>query len=311
MARADSVVPSFPIPGAAHKPTSHGPAQATLPPSELELDDVDVIEVGHRGGMRLTTIALLLFSGALMAALVVMYFAVHRPVRDALRATNDDLAQRTTERDQLAAQLTDRDAELAEARESLDGLAAANTQLGATATALQEQQLGLAAVVAAKAEALAAAKAKLERSLGDEIKRGDVSIRKQGDDIVVGVADRVLFERGDATLNERGNKVLLRVAETIRANPDKLFQISGHTDNDPVAGKLAERYPTNWELSTARATNVVRFLIEHGEVAAEQLVAAGYADQRPRASNKTASGRRKNRRIEITLQATGAVSGKK
>lgn len=314
MARADSVVPSFPVPGAIKpiKPiAAPGPAQATLPPSEIELDDVDLIDGERRGGMGLATVAAWLVAGALGIGLAVMYFAVHRPVRDGLRAAHDELAARTAERDELSERSAIQADELAAARARADELAAGNAELTTTLTALQQQHQGLAAVVAAKAEALAAAQEKLEHSLGDEIKRGDVSVRKQGDDLVVGVSDRVLFERGDATLNDRGNKVLRRLAETIRANPDKLFQIAGHTDDDPVTGKLAERYPTNWELSTARATNVVRYLIEQCEVDPDQLVAAGYADQKPRASNKSAAGRKKNRRIEITLLATGAVARKK
>jgi chemotaxis protein MotB len=113
----------------------------------------------------------------------------------------------------------------------------------------------------------------------------------------------VLFARGDAALEARGQKVMRRVAETLRANPGRAFEIAGHTDDDPVAGKLAERFPTNWELSTARATNVVRFLVEQCEVPGRQLVAAGYAAERPAASNKSARGRKKNRRIEITMRA--------
>lgn len=81
----------------------------------------------------------------------------------------------------------------------------------------------------------------------------------------------------------------------------KQIRIEGHTDNVPIGVKLREKFPTNWELSTARATNVVRFFIERGGVNRERLEAVGFADTRPVASNDTEDGRTDNRRIEILL----------
>ena len=82
---------------------------------------------------------------------------------------------------------------------------------------------------------------------------------------------------------------------------DKQIRIEGHTDNVPITGKLKSRYKTNWELSTARATTVVRYLIDTGGVGKQHLSAVGHADTRPVASNETDEGRSANRRIEITL----------
>jgi chemotaxis protein MotB len=77
---------------------------------------------------------------------------------------------------------------------------------------------------------------------------------------------------------------------------------SGHTDGTRIVSSTTqEKFPTNWELSTARATNVVRFLQEQGKVPGAELVAVGFAEFRPVASNASAEGRRKNRRIEIVL----------
>jgi len=82
---------------------------------------------------------------------------------------------------------------------------------------------------------------------------------------------------------------------------DKQIQVSGHTDSHPISEKLATQFPTNWELSTARAVNVVRFLQEKANVPAKNLVATGYGEYHPIASNKSSSGRARNRRIEILL----------
>jgi len=82
---------------------------------------------------------------------------------------------------------------------------------------------------------------------------------------------------------------------------DKQIQVSGHTDKTPISGKLTSQFPSNWELSAARATNVVRFLSEKANLPPQRLVATGYAEYHPIASNKTAAGRARNRRIEILL----------
>lgn len=304
MSHAKPVGPSFPAPGASTLPS----AQTTLPPAstEIELGDADLAGAERRATGIGTTVAWVLV-GALGVALGVQYFAVHRPVRDGMRGASEQIEAGTSEREVLAASLASSESELASERETVQLLATKNASLAAQLLASQQQHQVLANAVASRAAALAQTQKRLELSLGAEIESGDVSVRKQGEDLVVGVDDRVLFARGDATLEDRGMKVLRRVAEVIRANPDKQFQIAGHTDDDPVTGQLATRFPTNWELSTARATNVVRFLIEQCEVTPKQLVAAGYADQRPRASNKNLRGKKKNRRIEITLLATGAV----
>src|SRR5690606_19601564 len=103
-----------------------------------------------------------------------------------------------------------------------------------------------------------------------------------------------------------GKEFLHQVADSLRRLPRKqVFQVAGHTDSQRVVSKeLLERFPTNWELSATRATNVTRFLQEKGRIPGRQLVAAGYAEHRPSSTNQSEAGRRKNRRIEITLLRT-------
>jgi chemotaxis protein MotB len=87
----------------------------------------------------------------------------------------------------------------------------------------------------------------------------------------------------------------------LKNTKNKIIRVEGHTDNVPIHSRLQAQYPSNWELSAARATNVVRFLQDQAGIAPERLQAIGMAEYRPVASNKTPAGRGQNRRIEITL----------
>lgn len=150
-------------------------------------------------------------------------------------------------------------------------------------------------------EAMRRAQDDLRQQLQEEVARGSVLISQQRGELVVDLIDQIVFDSGEAEVNEEGREVLRTVGETLAKVPDKIIQVSGHTDRLPIGGKLAEQFPTNWELSVARATNVVRFLQEEVQLPGERLVAAGLAEFRPIASNDTWAGRRKNRRIEVRL----------
>jgi chemotaxis protein MotB len=113
--------------------------------------------------------------------------------------------------------------------------------------------------------------------------------------------DRVLFDSGRADIKPAGLKVLKQVSDVLNKITDKQIRIEGHTDNVPISAKLQDKFKTNWELSTGRATTVVRFLIERGGVQPQALSAVGYADTHPIASNDSEEGRSSNRRIEIVL----------
>ncbi|HEY5283375.1 MAG TPA: flagellar motor protein MotB [Polyangia bacterium] len=140
-----------------------------------------------------------------------------------------------------------------------------------------------------------------QEKMKDEIARGEINLEQTGGKLRVGLVDKVLFDPGEAEISKRGEEVLRRVAEALVGIPDKQIQVSGHTDRMPINSKLIAQYPTNWELSGARATHVVRFLAEKAEVPPQRLVASGYGEFHPIASNKTSAGRAKNRRIEILL----------
>jgi chemotaxis protein MotB len=141
----------------------------------------------------------------------------------------------------------------------------------------------------------------LRVKMKDEIAKGDIQLTESGGKLRVGLVDKLLFDSGEASVSKRGEGVLARVGAVLAGIEDRHIQVSGHTDNTPISDKLKQQYPTNWELSVARATNVVRFLQEKAGVPAERLVASGYGEYQPIAKNRTAAGRSKNRRIELLL----------
>ena len=126
---------------------------------------------------------------------------------------------------------------------------------------------------------------------------GDLEVVFRKGQMTLKLPSGVLFPSGNAELSEKGQKTLARVVKVLLELKDKRFLVAGHTDNVPIKTEL---FANNWYLSTARAISVVQFMVEQG-FPAKQLAAAGYADTDPVAKNKTARGRRKNRRIEIIV----------
>jgi len=169
---------------------------------------------------------------------------------------------------------------------------------------LAKEKEDLSKDVQAKTGELAALKGtydKLEEKMKDEIDKGDIRLSQSGGKLRVDLVDKILFDSGEAVVSKRGEGVLARVGGVLATMDDKQIQVSGHTDSNPISEKLAPQFPTNWELSVTRAVNVVRFLEEKANVPAKNLIATGYGQYHPIASNKSAAGRARNRRIEILL----------
>jgi chemotaxis protein MotB len=185
-----------------------------------------------------------------------------------------------------------------------------------TASTLQSSSTHGAAsstVSAASASAAAQSAAEKQAELFAQIKREldayarrhgfgkkvETSIEPRG--LVIRVlTDDLLFASGQATLNLRSTSLLGEIAQLLNLAGEHRVNVEGNTDDVPIHSAI---YPSNWELSTARASTVVRFLSEHG-VSPGRLTATGYADQHPIASDSTAAGRARNRRVEIVLQRT-------
>ncbi len=112
------------------------------------------------------------------------------------------------------------------------------------------------------------------------------------------LTDDLLFPSGQAALDRRAYALLAKIGDLLNVDETHPLDVEGNTDNVPIRGGT---YPSNWELSTARASTVVRFFAERG-VSPHRMVATGFADQQPLASNATASGRTRNRRVEIVMK---------
>ncbi len=136
--------------------------------------------------------------------------------------------------------------------------------------------------------------------LNDEIKKGEIEVIQLKDKLTLSLVDKILFDSGMADIKKNGKLVLDRVADIVKSITDKQIRIEGHTDNVKIGPVLAKKFSTNWELSTARSTVVVKYLQERG-VDPSFLSAAGYSEYRPVDSNDTDESRAKNRRIEIVL----------
>jgi chemotaxis protein MotB len=134
----------------------------------------------------------------------------------------------------------------------------------------------------------------------EEIEQGQIAITELKGKLTVDVVDKILFDSGRAEVKAEGLEVLKRVAEILKTVEDKIIRIEGHTDNVSIAGNLAKKYPSNWELSAARAINVTRYLEKEGLDPA-LISAAAFGEYQPVADNETPEGRAKNRRIAIIL----------
>jgi chemotaxis protein MotB len=141
----------------------------------------------------------------------------------------------------------------------------------------------------------------LQKKLEKEIQEGQVQIKEMKDRLTVTMVDQILFPSGSAEVGKKGKAVLDKVVTILKDVKDKRIEVDGHTDNVPIVSSLKKRFPTNWELSTARATEVVRYLQETGGIDPHLLSATGFAEYMPVAPNDTDEGKHKNRRIEIVL----------
>jgi chemotaxis protein MotB len=192
-----------------------------------------------------------------------------------------------------------------EAGSKAQALEKAKGELEEQVKGLETEKGSLAAAVQAKDQELSKLKAtydSLEEKMKAEIDKGEIHLTQNGQRIQVDMVDKILFDSGKAEVTERGGEVLGKIGAVLAKVDDRLIQVSGHTDDSPIADKeLQARFPTNWELSAARAVNVVRFLSEQAKVPGKRLMAAGYGQHRPIATNNNHEGRARNRRIEILL----------
>lgn len=140
----------------------------------------------------------------------------------------------------------------------------------------------------------------LVQEMKGEIAKGQITITELKGKLTVDVVDKILFASGESKVKKEGLEVLSRVVDILKNLKDKNIRIEGHTDNVKITSRLAKVYPTNWELSAARAINVTKYL-QHQGIDPQVLSATAFGEFKPIADNGTPEGRAKNRRIAIIL----------
>jgi chemotaxis protein MotB len=148
---------------------------------------------------------------------------------------------------------------------------------------------------------LAQLEAALKTALAPEIKRQEIALRREPDGLIISLREVGFFESGSAQMKSASQSAFDQIATMLRQR-DYRLRIEGHTDDVPIH---TARFSSNWELSTSRATEIVRLLIVRDGFAPNRLSAAGYAEYHPIASNGSAEGRGMNRRVDIVILGHG------
>jgi chemotaxis protein MotB len=196
---------------------------------------------------------------------------------------------------------------IADLRQKNAGLDSENARLKGENATLQKEVATLSGDIASLKKAKEEEVQKTSKTYEDmlekmksEISQGQVTISELKGKLTVNLVDAILFDSGKAEVKPEGLVVLQKVVDILKTVKDKAIRIEGHTDNKPISGALTKKYPTNWELSAARAINVARYLQQQG-LDPTVLNAVAYGEHRPVADNDTDEGRARNRRIEIIL----------
>lgn len=217
---------------------------------------------------------------------------------NAIIGLRQDQLRSTTDIERLEKVLSERSASagaaMSEMRQTIDGLEETKRALTAQ---LEKEQLARQARIAT----MKTTYDQLVEKMESEIERGEITISELQGKLTVNLVERILFDSGQADLKTAGIQVLHRVGDILKEVDDKEIRVEGHTDNIPISPRLKKTFASNWELSTARATNVVHFLQQQKGMPGARLSVCGYGPYQPISSNKTATGRAQNRRIQIVL----------
>jgi chemotaxis protein MotB len=277
-----------------------------------------VVAVASAGCVRMET-----YDEAMYSLSAARAEAARRAANEA--ALSAQVAALSAEVARLGQEVQARDARLAEmsvARSNdakkVDDLVALNGELSQRLKAAGQSVDALAGEKGSLAKALADTRARLEELRRQQaaaearaaefrgliarfqkmIDAGQLKVVMRGGRMLLELPNDVLFDSGKTDLKDVGRKTLVQIAEVLRTLPDKKFQVAGHTDNVKIQ---TARFPSNWELSTARAVEVLKLLVEAG-MDPKNVSAAGYGEFAPVASNDTPDSRARNRRIEIAVQ---------
>jgi len=141
----------------------------------------------------------------------------------------------------------------------------------------------------------------LVSSLNEQIKKQEITIKELEGGISLSLVDRILFKLGEATLTPQGEKVLAKVGEGLKQIQGKMVRVVGHTDTIPIRKEFLDKFPSNWELSAARASTVVRYFQDKSGLDPKGMEAVGRSFYQPTAPMDTVKNRALNRRVEIFI----------
>jgi chemotaxis protein MotB len=212
------------------------------------------------------------------------------------------LSASNIERDQLASELAALQSGAAAAAIVSSDLAASNQRVADLERQLADRDkelAGLRGELSEETEKLKQAERGLLRALRPEVAKGDITVDLNSERLLINLASGYLFGSGEAQVKPAGVDALKQVGAILQEYPQYKVAVGGHTDNQPIGGALKKKYPTNKELSEARANSAAQALRDGGLTS--DLSASGYGESNPVASNKTAEGRAKNRRVEVIV----------
>lgn len=175
---------------------------------------------------------------------------------------------------------------------------------------LSEQNQKVAEITEAQIKQMKSTHDKLVSDLKGQIQKQEVTIKESQESLSLNFVDRILFEFGKADLTPEGEKILKKVGEALKNIKGKKIRVTGHTDNVPIRPDYVHKFPSNWELSAARAASVVRYFQEKPGLDPKDLEAVGRSFYHPEASNDTKEGRARNRSVEILIAPQMEVKGK-
>jgi chemotaxis protein MotB len=231
----------------------------------------------------------------------------HQSALDKIKSLKADLAAQKKTCDETIGDLDKKNKSLTEENSAMKAklvslgqdLSKVKTQAGAYLADISQKEKEIADLM--KAQEAARKRAAMFKNLLNKFKSmidsGKLKVEIRKGRMIVKMSDKILFDPGKDRIKKEGQAALVEVAKILAEIPERNFQVAGHTDNMPIRSR---RFKSNWELSTARAVGVVKFMAKNG-LDPRRLSAAGYGPYDPVGDNSTDDGRMLNRRIEITL----------
>jgi len=208
-----------------------------------------------------------------------------------IQVLNSETAHLSEEREKLLDKTKDLEEQLRKEKETRENLSEEYSQLKLHKGSMENEVQTLKSTFDALVE-----------GLNKQVENQEAVINEYEKKLTVTFVDRILFNSGEAVIKPAGKKLLIKVGNILKTTQNNRIRVEGHTDNIPISDEYHYKYPTNWELSSARATAVIRFFQDKVGLDPKVLEAVGLSYYSPIDTNETTGGRAKNRRVEIIIQ---------